>query len=274
MAILPSLVVAAALACCTDTAPEHASVDYSKIADIINSGCQKTDINSLCDILSQMGIHIDDICNTGTNTGQGKEDKPELAPTMTPAPVQTPQTVVTPKPVQEPAPKPTASPTKKPVPAVTASPKPAPQATAVPKPTVKPTQTPSSGTESTEEDRYAAEVVELVNKEREKYGLGKLSVDTALMRASYQRAKEIKSSFSHTRPDGTSCFTVLYEYGISYRHAGENIAYGQRTPQAVVTAWLNSEGHRANILNGNFTKIGVGCYKSGGTYYWSQEFTG
>ena len=79
-----------------------------------------------------------------------------------------------------------------------------------------------------------------------------------------------------TRPDGRSCFTVLAETKISYRTCGENIAAGQTTPQEVVKGWMNSEGHRKNILNGSFTKLGVGYVKAstGYKYYWTQMFIG
>ncbi|MBQ7573984.1 MAG: hypothetical protein IJT23_06960 [Clostridia bacterium] len=252
MAIIPSWVVATAVACCgsAGVANQNGSIDCTNIFNLLNQktqSCRQLDVNSLCDILEQMGIHIDNICDTDTCNQKEEQNNTEV--TVTPQTTQKPQ--ATPKPQ------------------VTAT----PQVTVTPQVTQKPivTPTPQAQTAS-EEDKYALEVVDLVNKERAKYGLGNLQVDTTLMRASYARAKEIKTSFSHTRPNGTSCFTVLKEYGINYRSAGENIAYGQRTPQAVVTAWMNSEGHRANILNGNFTKIGVGCYKSGSTYYWSQEF--
>lgn len=117
----------------------------------------------------------------------------------------------------------------------------------------------------------AMQVLSLVNAERAKYGLSALTYDSTLGRAADIRAIEIKSLFSHTRPDGRSCFTVLDEVGYSYRKAGENIAYGQRSAEEVMTAWMNSEGHRANIL-GDYTYIGIGVYESGGTIYWSQFF--
>ena len=95
-----------------------------------------------------------------------------------------------------------------------------------------------------------------------------------MQNAAQIRATEIEISFSHTRPNGTSFATAIREQGISYRTAGENIAYGQRSPEEVVEAWMNSEGHRANILNANFNKIGVGYYQNNrGVKYWSQEFT-
>ena len=78
--------------------------------------------------------------------------------------------------------------------------------------------------------------------------------------------------FSHTSPVYGSPFDMMKNFGINYRTAAENIAKGQATPQAVVNAWMNSSGHRANILNPSFTKIGVGYVKSGN--YWTQMFIG
>jgi uncharacterized protein YkwD len=113
-----------------------------------------------------------------------------------------------------------------------------------------------------------------VNVERAKEGLSALTTNSTLTSAGNVRAKEIVQSFSHTRPNGTSPFTVFSELGISYQAAGENIAYGQRTPQEVVTGWMNSPGHRANIMNANFGKVGIGVYKaSNGNIYWTQLFT-
>ena len=104
-------------------------------------------------------------------------------------------------------------------------------------------------------------------------GLSELELDADLCAAAQARAQEIAQSFSHTRPDGSSCFTILEEFGISYRAAGENIAMGQRTPEEVMDGWMNSSGHRANILNGTFTSIGVGYYVDGaGAAHWVQIF--
>ncbi len=120
---------------------------------------------------------------------------------------------------------------------------------------------------------YAYEVISLVNAHRTAAGLEPLSyTNPALMAAAQKRAEEQQQVYSHTRPDGSSCFTVLDEYGISYRGAGENIAMGQRTPEEVVEDWMNSEGHRKNIMNPSFTQIGVGVHEAGGRYYWSQMF--
>ena len=124
-----------------------------------------------------------------------------------------------------------------------------------------------------QEAEFAAEVVRLVNIERAKAGLSALETDYIVQEAAQVRAREIELSFSHTRPDGRSCFTTLDEVGAVYSGAGENIAYGQHDPEEVMEAWMNSTGHRENILNESYTHIGVGCYESGGTYYWSQFFT-
>lgn len=121
---------------------------------------------------------------------------------------------------------------------------------------------------------YAEQVVELVNAERAKAGLHALTLDTEIASAALVRAKETEISFSHTRPDGRRFSTVLSDNGISFRGAGENIAWGQRTPEEVMNSWMNSEGHRANILNPNYTKIGVGFYQNfSGRNYWTQLFT-
>ena len=81
-----------------------------------------------------------------------------------------------------------------------------------------------------------------------------------------------KGYFSHTSPTYGSPFDMMKSFGITYRAAGENIAYGYRTPQAVVNGWMNSSGHRANILNARFTQIGVGYVAAGN--YWTQMFIG
>lgn len=121
---------------------------------------------------------------------------------------------------------------------------------------------------------YIKQVVDLVNAERAKEGLSPLTIDTKVQAAAQVRAVECEQSFSHTRPNGTSFATALKEQNVTYRSAGENIAWGQRSPQEVVTAWMNSAGHRANIMNANFTTIGVGYYQNAkGVNYWCQLFT-
>ena len=123
------------------------------------------------------------------------------------------------------------------------------------------------------QEAFANQVVMLVNEERARAGLQPLTVNGAAARAARTRSREIEKSFSHTRPDGSSFNTALSGEGVSFRGAGENIAYGQRTPQQVMEGWMNSSGHRANILNGNYTSIGVGHYRNAsGVDYWTQLF--
>lgn len=136
------------------------------------------------------------------------------------------------------------------------------------------TQTVSRPSQSAQPNSsYAAQVVSLVNAERARQGLSALTVSTTVQQAAQTRAGELQTSFSHTRPSGASCFTALTEAGVSYARAGENIAYGQSTPEAVVQSWMSSSGHRANILSSSFTTIGIGCTVVNGTAYWAQLFT-
>ena len=119
---------------------------------------------------------------------------------------------------------------------------------------------------------YLWEVLKLTNQERENENLSPLTMSDGLIDSSSIRAEEIVDLFSHTRPDSTDWYTAIEK---SYNSMGENIAAGQNSPASVVTAWMNSEGHRANILNGNFKKLGVGyLYDSSGQYkyYWAQMF--
>lgn len=129
-------------------------------------------------------------------------------------------------------------------------------------------------TDGSQDVSAAKKVADLVNQERAKAGLAPLEVKVNLQTAAQVRAKEIEKSFSHTRPNGSSFSTVLAENGVDYRGSGENIAWGQRSPEEVMNGWMNSEGHRANILNKNFKYIGVGYHvNSNGTGYWTQLFT-
>ncbi len=125
------------------------------------------------------------------------------------------------------------------------------------------------------EEAYISRVVELVNTERAKEGLSPVTMTSELNEAADVRAKEITKSWSHTRPNGSSCFTVLDQRHIEYMDAGENVAFGYTSPEDLVKAWMESPGHRANIMNSCFTKIGVGHYfnKGDGLNYWSQFFT-
>lgn len=117
---------------------------------------------------------------------------------------------------------------------------------------------------------YASQVVTLVNQERTKAGLSALTSDSALASMALDKAKDMYENnyFDHNSPTYGSPFDMMKAYGIRYTYAGENIAKGQRNPQEVMNAWMNSTGHRQNILSPNFTKIGVAYYNG----EWVQEF--
>ena len=123
-------------------------------------------------------------------------------------------------------------------------------------------------------DAYEREVVRLVNEERAAQGLKALKTNWELSRVARYKSQDMRDRgyFSHTSPTYGSPFTMIRNFGISFRTAGENIAKGYATPQAVVRGWMNSDGHRANILNASFTEIGVGYVASG--HYWTQMFIG
>lgn len=122
--------------------------------------------------------------------------------------------------------------------------------------------------------RYEAEVARLVNAVREANGLPSLRVNWELSRVARYKSEDMAANryFSHNSPTYGTPFQMMKNFGISYRSAGENIAYGQRTPAAVMDAWMNSSGHRANILSSAYTQIGVGYCASGS--YWTQMFIG
>ena len=131
--------------------------------------------------------------------------------------------------------------------------------------------------ENSHTDDFRQEVLDLVNVERAKYGLTPLVMgDTNLTAAAQKRAEEIATVNSHTRPDGSKCFTVLKEYGVTAAPTGENAAWGSVSPQEVVDAWMQSEGHRANILNPEARAMGVGYYYNSSStwgHQWIQIFT-
>ena len=132
-----------------------------------------------------------------------------------------------------------------------------PESKPEPTPPSEDANTPENKPEADKELTFAEQVVELVNQERTKAGLNAVTLDQNIASVALVRAKEIETSFSHTRPNGSKFSTALTEQGVTFKGAGENIAWGQKSPEVVMQAWMNSEGHRANILNKNFTKIGV-----------------
>jgi uncharacterized YkwD family protein len=119
---------------------------------------------------------------------------------------------------------------------------------------------------------FEEQVAQLVNKERANAGLSPLLHRADIKNVAEKKAMDMINSnyFSHTSPNYGSPFDMMRTFGINYRTAGENIAKGQKSPQEVMNAWMNSSGHRANILNAKFDSIGVGYYNGA----WVQMFTG
>ncbi|ALC92237.1 sporulation protein [Bacillus sp. FJAT-18017] len=180
------------------------------------------------------------------------------------APAPAKQAVKTPAKPAAPAPaKPKAAPAPAKAPAKAAAPAPVKQAAPAP-----------AKQASSALSAYEQQVVTLTNQERAKAGLPALKIDENLSKVAREKSRDMgaKNYFSHTSPTYGSPFDMMKQFGISYRTAGENIAMGQRTPQEVVTAWMNSEGHRKNIMSADFTHIGVGHIENGN--YWTQMFIG
>lgn len=125
--------------------------------------------------------------------------------------------------------------------------------------------------------KEATEVLRLVNAERSKQGLRSLKLAEDLTSIANTKARDmaVNRYFDHRSPTYGSPFEMLQKFGVSYKSAGENIAAGQQTPAQVMESWMNSSGHRANILNSSYTELGVGFY-AGGSYdtYWVQLFVG
>lgn len=122
--------------------------------------------------------------------------------------------------------------------------------------------------------QYAEQVVALVNSERGQHGCGAVSVNPKLTLAAQRHSDDMvaRHFFSHTNPDGAGPGQRITATGYRWSTWGENIAYGQKTPADVMNAWMNSPGHRANILNCAFQEIGVGVNLDTGTPYWTQDF--
>ena len=132
----------------------------------------------------------------------------------------------------------------------------------------------TTDTDVSTQTAYENKVLELVNAERAKQGLKPLEMDESVRNVARLKSQDMKKNnyFSHTSPTYGTPFEMLKKYGISYKSAGENIAQGYQTPEQVVKGWMNSSGHRANILNASYTHIGIG-YEADGNY-WTQMFIG
>ena len=212
--------------------------------------------------------------STPNNPSTTPQQKPESTPsTPSTTPQQKPESTTS-TPSTTPQQKPESTPS---TPSTTPQQKPestpsTPSTTPQQKPESTPEQKPSTDFSS-----YQQQVLDLVNAERTKRGISALTLDSNLSSVATKKSQDMvnKNYFDHTSPTYGSPFDMMKQFGISYRTAGENIAKGQKTPQEVVTAWMNSEGHRKNILNPNFTNLGVGIAKdSKGTTYWTQMFIG
>ena len=213
------------------------------------------------------------------------ETKPEVKPD--PKPETKPEVKPDPKPETKPEVKPDPKPETKPEVKPDPEPETKPEVKPDPQPETKPEQPTTPPGQVTEPEQSSQpdnnvgdadvaaiekQVVELTNKERANQGLPALAMDQPLMAAAREKSQDMKDHnyFSHTSPTFGSPFDRLKALGISYKSAGENIAKGQTSAAQVVEAWMNSEGHRANILNPEFTHIGVGYVKSGNI--WTQQF--
>lgn len=157
-----------------------------------------------------------------------------------------------------------------------------PEVTPETKPETKPETTPEednntnsgNSTQISAQTAFENQVLALVNKERANYGLSPLTMDESVREVARVKSSDMSKNnyFSHTSPTYGSPFAMLKSFGISYKAAAENIAQGYTTSEAVVKGWMNSSGHRANILNASYTKIGIG-YEANGNY-WTQLFIG
>ena len=260
-------------------APKNVNINSNRVK-VVRIG-QACDLNSLLSHLQNClpGIQFPQFSNPGTDNSC-----PELPDTQLPSPelpgteVPSPELPEVELPTPE-LPSPELPDTEVPSPELPEVEFPTPELPSpespeqgTPSPELPEQETPSP--EQPEQNlSYVEQVVNLVNEERAKEGLAPLTLNTKVAAAAQVRAEEIVTSFSHTRPDGSSFATALKEQNISYRRAGENIAWGQKSPEEVVNAWMNSSGHRANIMNSNFTSIGVGYYRQNGANYWCQLFT-
>ena len=269
--ILAMLLSISMVACKSDTQTSGIATPEPTIAEEINATDSSTSEPTVVPTAEPTEAPTEE--PTEAPTAEPTE-APTAEPTAVPAeeptevPTAEPTAVPTPEPTPVPTPEPTPVPTPEPTPVPTPEPTPVPTPEPTPVPTPEPTQAPVVD--------YATEVLNLVNQLRAEVGVAPLSLDSTLCQAANTRAVEISQDncFSHTRPNGTSFFTVLDDYGISYMATGENIAAGYATPADVVAGWKNSEGHYANMINASYTKLGVGFYNSGSGYgtHWTQLF--
>lgn len=223
--------------------------------------------------------------NPGTDSSKQAQADSKTAPESAPAPDKETSAPVEQTPISKPS-APVSQPTQE-VQVPVTNPVPSPTTAPTAAPTAAPIAAPTQATADSSQDivsqanalsaaniAYYSEILELVNNIRAEAGVSPLTLDMTLCQAATVRAIEMDNTgvFSHTRPDGTDCWSVFKLYGITYRTCGENIAMGQRTPAQVVESWRNSPGHYANMVKAGFGKLGVGMSNSN-RIYWVQMFT-
>lgn len=217
--------------------------------------------------------------NPGTDSAKQAQADSKTAPESAPAPDKETSAPVEQTPISKSS-APVSQPTQE-VQVPVTNPVPSPTTAPTTAPTAAPTQVTADSSQdivsqanalSAANIAYYSEILELVNNIRAEAGVSPLTLDMTLCQAATVRAIEMDNTgvFSHTRPDGTDCWSVFKLYGITYRTCGENIAMGQRTPAQVVESWRNSPGHYANMVKAGFGKLGVGMSNR---IYWVQMFT-
>ncbi|MEK3886120.1 CAP domain-containing protein [Bacillus sp. FSL K6-3431] len=232
---------------------QYNTVNLSDHEDLLNQICKKYNIK----------WNMKDLNLAQPKPTPEKQEKPVAQPKPTPEKQEKP--VAQPKPTPEKQEKPVTQP--KPTPVQPEKP------VAQPKPTPEKQEKPAEQTTS-QLSAFEQQVFDLTNQERTKNGLAPLKIDLELSKVAREKSRDMSANnyFDHNSPTYGSPFDMMKKFGITYRSAGENIAMGQRTPQEVVTGWMNSSGHRANILSQDFTHIGVGHDANGN--YWTQQFIG
>ncbi|MFF5477612.1 sigma-70 family RNA polymerase sigma factor [Streptomyces sp. NPDC012935] len=208
-----------------------------------------------------------------TDPGNGKDEAAAAQNAGAPAAELSEPSPIETSPSASKSPSPSASPSKKASPSK--SPSPTKKSVPEPRPSIRPTRTATSTPQTQAAPSGAvAQVVALVNKERSAAGCGPLSQDSQLNQAALRHSEDMdaRDFFDHTNPDGADPGQRVTAAGYTWSTYGENIAQGQQTPEAVMESWMNSPGHRANILNCSFKDIGVGIHKASGGPWWTQVF--
>ncbi len=277
VAISSALLFGGALSASADTMSKDNSQCQYKVYYSINGNWQSISENNINQLLQKYmsnmqrygkkidwnNVHIEkqEANKENANQAADKQDKKEANQSTPEQPKQVEQKPKEQTPAEQPAEKPAQ---QKPV----QQEKPSNQQAQE-----KEQQEPSQADKS-ELSQFEQEVVDLTNQERAKQGLPALKIDTELSKVARAKSKDMAANgyFAHNSPTYGSPFDMMKQFGVNYSTAGENIAKGQRSPQEVVNAWMNSQGHRENIMNAKFTHIGVGYVEQGN--HWTQQFIG